>query len=324
MRFTPAPAVPIKGLRARHAVLAGSHRIETRSMMSTRPLRALVPLFCALALAAPATASAVVVGIGDDNPSFFADPHFVALGIHESRLVVPWNTAVTPDASWRRRTREWLNAAAAAHVTPLVSFTGDGFGVPSLGTYTRAVGAFVNEFPTVRRFTAWNEPDWIYRSLGRNPALAAHFFDALSSVCNGCTVVAGDVYLPAAQLAPWLARYAAALHRRPAAWALHDYYDVRDHSTAQLRVLMRYTHGQIWLDETGGVERRGHWQPASPARAAADERYLFSMAQRFPRISRIYHYQWRASRSGWDSALVSLNGALRPAYQIIAKLLGRG
>jgi hypothetical protein len=301
------------------------HRIDVRSPL----LRRLLLVVCLAAAAAAAiapgpAAAAVVVGIGDNNPAFFSDPRFVSLGIEESRLVVPWNTAITRDARWRKTTATWLHAAAAAHVTALVSLTGVGNAAPAVPDYVRAVRAFLTDFPTARRFTAWNEPDWVYRPLSRNPGLAAAYYDALVNACPGCLVVAGDVYLPAPQLAPWLRRYAAALRHRPAAWALHDYYDVRDHSTAQLQVMQRYTRGQIWLDETGGVERRGHWVSASPAQAAADERFLFSLARRFPRISRIYHYQWQvAQRGGWDSALVGLDGRLRPAYNVLAHLLGR-
>jgi hypothetical protein len=255
--------------------------------------------------------------------AFMSDPRFLSLGVQESRLVVPWNAAVTRNPRARQLTRAWLKAAAAAHVTPLVSFTGVAWSVPTVAQYTQAVRAFVKEFPSVRRYTAWNEPDWIYRALGNEPELAAHYYDALSSVCR-CLVVAGDVYLPTAQLAPWLHRYIAALHRHPAAWALHNYYDVRHHSTSQLQLLLRSTSGQIWLDETGGVLHRRNWALATPAQAAANERWLFGLAQRYSRISRIYHYQWRAaSKSGWDSALLSVSGKLRPAYQVIAKLLGR-
>ena len=271
----------------------------------------------------PASAGAVVVGIGDNSPAFLTDPRFIALGIREARLIVPWNTGVTRSGVWRSAIAAWLRAAATDRVIPLVSFAGTGPAPPSLAAYTQAVRRFVAEFPTVQRFTAWNEPDWVYRpALSRHPRLAASYYNALSAACPTCLVLAGDLYLPGPQLAPWLRQYAAALHKRPVAWALHDYYDVHHRSTAQLRVMLRYTSGQIWLDETGGVETRRNWHLATPAQAAANEQFLFSTASRYPRVSRIYHYQWQVTTTGgWDSALIGPDGQVRPAYNVLARFL---
>ena len=128
------------------------------------------------------------------------------------------------------------------------------------------------------------------------------------------TVLAGDVYLPAtgtrtidhavATLGPWLHAYIKGLHHRPAGWALHDYTEIRARNTSQLRTLMSMTSGPIWLDETGGVLRRGHWQyrNQSAAAAARDEQFLLSLTKRYHRIARIYHYEWNGTVSaGWDS-----------------------
>jgi hypothetical protein len=188
----------------------------------------------------------------------------------------------------------------------------------------------VRLFPQVRAYTAWNEPDFSYRRLAREPRLAAAYFNALFVLCRGCTVLAGDLYLPAsgparidgavARLAPWLRAYIKGLHHRPAGWALHDYTEVRAHSTAQLRTLMSMTRGPIWLDETGGVLRRGHWPYANQTAAAAarDEHYLLSLARRYRRIARIYHYEWQGTvRGGWDSGLIAPSGRPRPAYRVL-------
>jgi hypothetical protein len=182
------------------------------------------------------------------------------------------------------------------------------------------VNAFIHRFPSVTRYTPWNEPDWVYRSISRHPGLAASFFNALAKSCRHCMVIAGDLYLPASQLGPWLRAYIKGLRYQPAGWALHNYYDVRAHSTSQLRTMLKLTSGPIWLDEISGVERRGHWQYAnqSAAAAARDEKFLFSLARRFPRVSRIYHYMWRASLiAGWDSGLISASASVRPAYYVV-------
>jgi Glycosyl hydrolase catalytic core len=291
--------------------------------MRHRSPRALATLICTFAAFAllPSAGSAAVVGIGESSPSMFSDPAFAQLKVHEARLLVPWDVATARSERPTLATdTAWLKAARASRVTPLVSFGGIGNYIPSVGKYTSAVRAFLHRFPTVKRYAAWNEPDWPYRSISRHPRLAASFFNALHRQCHGCVVLAGDVFLAAKQLGPWLRSYRAGLRYRPAGWALHDYYDVRSHSTAQLRVMMSLTTGPIWLDEISGVERRGHWQyrNQSAAAAARDERFLFSLAHRLRRISRIYHYEWQGVTSaGWDSGLISPTGAKRPAYYVV-------
>ena len=151
-------------------------------------------------------------------------------------------------------------------------------------------------------------------------------------------MLAGDVYLPAtgvatidrsvATLGPWLRAYVKSLHHRPAGWALHDYTEIRARNTSQLRILMSMTSGAIWLDETGGVLRRGHWQyrNQSAAAAAKDEQYLLSLTRRYHRIARIYHFEWQGVASaGWDSGLIAPNGHIRPAYTVLLNWMrGRG
>jgi hypothetical protein len=293
--------------------------------MITRPRIALLTIIGALALA-PA-AGAVVVGIADQGTAMFSSPLFLKLKVKEVRITVPWNVAAsTSQRAELAHVTAWLKDASADGVTPLVSFGGSGNFIPTAGEYTSAVGAFIHKFPAVKRYSPWNEPDWIYRpALATNPKLAAAYYNALVASCRGCTVLAGDVYLAAPQLKPWLMAYEKGLHYRPAGWALHNYYDVRSHAAAQLQALLSVTSGPIWLDEISGVERRGHWPypNQSMAAAARDEQFLFSLSQRFPRISRIYHYQWEASpRAGWDSGLIGANGKPRPAYQVVATAAG--
>ena len=306
--------------------------------MSKRMSRVIVSIVCAIGfgVAVPATAGAVTIGIGDQNPAMFSDPRFAALGITTARDVIPWDIVTRrADRGDLAAFRGWLSAAEAANVTPFISFGADYRNpaanyVPSVGQYKTAVKAFLKEFPQVKNYTAWNEPDFSYRSLARKPALAANYFNALYEMCRHCTVLAGDVYLPAtgtafidhsvATLAPWLRAYVKGLHHRPGGWALHDYTEVRGRNTSQLRVLMSMTSGPIWLDETGGVLRRGHWQyhNQSAAAAAQDEQFLLSLSKRFHRIARIYHYQWQANPlAGWDSGLIAADGQPRPAYTVL-------
>ena len=284
--------------------------------------RLILPVVCAGALAAaPPSAGAVTVGIADSGTAMFTSPLFGALHVHQARTVVTWDVA--QNAGELAGVRAWIAAAQAAGVTPLVSFSGVTNNVPTVAQYTTAVKAFIHDFPQVKDYTAWNEPDWVYRpKLAKNPRLAAQYNNALVSVCHGCTVAAGDLYLPAPQLGRWLRSYVRYLKPKPRVWALHNYYDVRTFKTSQIQTLEKYTSGQIWLDEISGVERRGHWQykNQSVAAAAKDEQFLFSLPKKFPRITRIYHYQWQDNpAAGWDSGLLDQNGKPRPAYYIVQK-----
>ena len=278
----------------------------------------------------------------------FVDPRFAKLGITTARAVVPWDVVTRPsDGPDLTAFRGWLRAAQGAHVTPLISFGADSTNpaanhVPTVSEYKRAVSAFLKAFPQLNTYTAWNEPDFVYRSLARHPGLAAAYFNALFELCHHCTVLAGDVYLPTAAavptaarasffngiapLGPWLRAYIHGLHHRPAGWVLHDYIEVRGRNTLQLQTLMSMTSGPIWLDETGGILRRGHWwfSNQSATGAASDEQFLLSLTTRYHRIARIYHYEWQGmAGAGWDSGLIGPNGTPRPAYTVLLNWMRR-
>jgi hypothetical protein len=295
--------------------------------MIRRPGKALLALVCLLAfvVALPAAASAkVIVGISDQSPGFFWDSKFQALNIHEARLVVPWDVASAPaERGQLSAVATWLGSATAVHVTPLISFGDNHKSVPSVHQYAVAVNAFIKRFPQVHQYTAWNEPDFTYLSVGHNPSLAAAYFNQLSYASMGRhnTILAGDMFMPAPQLGAYLRQYVRNLRVKPSGWALHDYRDVRGRSTAQLTTMQRYTSGPIWLDETGGIESRGHWnyRNQSAASAAKDEAWLFGLPKRFHRIAYVFHYQWQQVRgAGWDSGLIDASGHARPAYQVVA------
>jgi hypothetical protein len=295
--------------------------------MIRRPGKALLALICTLSCAVvlPAVASAkVIVGLSDQNSSFFSDPKFQSLHIHEARLVIPWDTASSPAQRGELKyVAAWLSYASQTHVSPLISFGDNHRYVPTVHQYVLAIRAFIKRFPQVHQYTAWNEPDFQYLSIARNPWLAAQYFNQLVFASRGHhnTILAGDMFMPAAQMGPYLRQYARYLAVKPSGWALHDYRDIRGRTAAQLTTMQRYTSGPIWLDETGGIERRGHWNypNQSTAAAARDEQYLFSVPKHFHRIAYVFHYQWQADpKAGWDSALLDPSGRERPAYKVVA------
>jgi hypothetical protein len=311
--------------------------------MIRRVLMTSLAALCAGLVVVPAGAGAVTLGIGSPDPGMFSSSRFQALHITTARYGLPYDIVTRRgDAGQLRAFRTWYGAAQAAGVSPLISFGPDSIGsaktrrhVPRVAEYKKAVKAFRKRFPQIKYYTAWNEPDFPYYRLSRNPRLAANYFNALYKVCGRhCTVLAGDVFLPAtgpsarvinhskARLGAWLPGYIKGLRHRPAGWALHDYTEIRGRNTKQLRTLMRLTRGPIWLDETGGVLRRGHWiyKNQSAAAAGRDESYLLSLTKRYHRIRRIYHYQWAAVRTaGWDSALLDTKGRPRAAYWVVLR-----
>lgn len=268
-----------------------------------------------------------MVGVGDESPGMFSSQWFRQLPIKIARYGVDWNAAVTRNHTALNNARSWVNAAVADHVEPMVSFGAPpgnaGNVIPTVKVYTAAVQAFIRKFPQVKVYTAWNEPDFIYRKLAQEPGLAASYFNALVGACHGCTIVAGDVYLPANQgLASWLRAYKKGLRFKPSAWAIHPYNDVRSHNPSQTKTLEQFAGGaQIWFDEISGVERRGHWPYPNQSVNGAnrDEGYLFSMPKQFHNITRIYHFEWQGvAADHWDSGLLGPNGKPRPAYWTFA------
>jgi len=282
----------------------------------------------ALAGAAPAAAKPrVLVGVSDNNWAMFSERSFLRLHVPIARYMVDWNAAIMRDKTALNYARAWIGAALAAHVQPMISFNADpgraGNYIPSVAVYTRAVRAFMRDFPQVKVYAPWNEPDFNYRRLSREPRLAAAYFNVMVRYCHHCTIVAGEVYRATWEgLGSWLRAYQRGLHYRPIAWALHPYDDVRAHTTGQIRTLQRVVHPrQIWLTEISGVERRGHWpwHNQLPNGANRDERFLFTLPRRFHAITRIYHYQWQAVPSAfWDSGLLGPQGKPRPAYWTFA------
>jgi hypothetical protein len=287
------------------------------------------PMVCAVVVGggtAPAAGAKLTVGIGDNSPAMFSSSKFTAMRPQSARQIVFWNVAVMRNKKYLNYARAWLNGARRDGVQPMVTFGGNGNYIPTVAQYTAAVRAFIHDVPTVKLYTPWNEPDWIYRpKLANNPTLAAAYFNALVKNCRGCTVAAGDLYRPVSGtgggLGAWIRAYKKGLRYKPKAWALHPYDDVRAHKTAQIQTLERYIGGaRVWLTEISGVIRRGHWTfgPQSPAAANRDERYLFALPKRFHHITAIYHFQWQGTvdgpHTGWDSGLLGPKGAPRPAY----------
>jgi hypothetical protein len=294
---------------------------------------------CSLAANPPRSDAAVVVGIGDQLPETFTDPLFQQLGIRYSRNFTAWNVALHKDQA--NGLDGWIQAARAANVDPLISFS-QTFGsncparpchLPSVRQYTRAFKAFRRRWPDIRTFNPWNEANHRSQPTFKNPKRAAQYYNVVRRNCRGCTIVAADV-IDEKNMVKWLTvfkRYA----RSPRIWGLHNYRDTnarRGQRFGGTKELLQTVRGKVWLTETGGLVKfvlpDGRTLfPRSTRRAAKAVRRMFSLASRYrSRIKRLYIYNWNGSprRARFDAGLVNPNGTPRPAYRLVKRTLWNG
>jgi hypothetical protein len=144
-------------------------------------------------------------------------------------------------------------------------------------------------------------------------------------VCPTCTVVAGDL-LDGAPMATYLAAYKRALVTTPDVWGLHDYHDATYFQSSGVDALLRATTGPVWLTETGGIvsfTSGTSWLPYDERRAADGVSWVYQLADRRPRIARVYFYQWQGDlANAFDSGLVGYDGTPRPGYHVVRARVG--
>jgi hypothetical protein len=293
-----------------------------------RGARRLVAAVVALALCAGAPAAGAVVptGIADQAPDFLGDPLFTQLGVRLTRVVVPWDAALTGDA----RTERFMRVAADHGVVPLVAFDRardedcsdrPACDRPAPEAYAAGVRAFLARWPAVREIVPFNEPNHRSEPTAGRPELAAAYYAKARRACPGCLLVAGDL-LDAPGLRAWLEAYRAALPEEPAVWGLHDYYDATYFSASGIDTLLDAVPGQVWLTETGGIVRFGAL-PEDEARAAGSIRWMYGLAAARPRVTRLYLYQWESTVfSPFDAGLVRPDGTPRPSLDEVRRALG--
>jgi len=283
-------------------------------------------LVLAGALAAtPAAQARFVLGIGDQSPNMLADARFAALGLRDSRLVVPYDVALDPAQA--PRYAPILETAHARRIRMLVAFSATPSApanLPSVREYRRAVRAFRARFPWVHDLGAWNEANHASQPTARHPGRAARLYNALRAECRGCRIVAADV-LDQAGFTRWVRRFRRVAHA-PRIWGLHDYVDVNRMRDVSIPRLRRATggRGRVWLTETGGVVRFARSFGYDERRAARSTRHVLRIAARRG-VSRVYLYQWTGAPLGarWDSGIVAADGRPRPALNVVESYVGR-
>ena len=156
--------------------------------------------------------------------------------------------------------------------------------------------------------------------------------------CRRCTVVAADVLDQADRVSArrptfrrataYIRTFRRALKSKRTVCGIHNYGDVNRFRTTGTRALISALGCKhYWLTETGGLYKFGSFWNKSTKRGCKTSascqlkatKFLFTLARREKRISRIYDYNWfGATTPRFDAGLVA-GGVARPAYREIAK-----
>ncbi len=277
----------------------------------------------AMAGAAPAPGARLAVGMGDEDPSMFADPLFTSLQLQRVRYVTPWNTALA--ATPARAAADAFLGAARGRYGVLVSFatasnqpTRPG-PAPSSAAYGRAVRAFVARYPWVRTYSPWDEANTCSEPICRKPRAAAAYYRTLRAACPRCTVIAAEVLdTDWRGMRSYLQRFIAAVGRpTPRLWALHPYTDANRFRTVGTRTMLATVPGTVWMTEVGGLYSYGRSFPPSTSRQTRAVRWMIGLAGSSPRIQRLYYYSFDGGGT-FDAGLLWPNGSARPAYGVFA------
>jgi len=287
----------------------------------------LVVLLAALAVAAPA--SALTIGIADQKPDMFSDPRFVDSGIQFARRAVAWDALTSPGQT--AALDEWMNAARAAHVDPLVSFTHSSLDRRQLPTPERLLYEFRRfraRYPWITEFATWNEANHCGEPTCHRPELVAAYWRKLRMACPQCRILGAEV-LDMPNMTSWVKAFRRAAKVQPRYWGLHNYIDANRLRTTGTRRLLKATGSAlIWFTETGGivsrVNRRKVTFPESASHAAVATRFVFDdLVPLSRRITRVYLYHWNSEPGPktWDSALIGPGGKPRPAFRVLERVL---
>jgi hypothetical protein len=285
-------------------------------------------------------ASHYLVGIGDEYEEMFVNPLWQQLHTKIARYIAPYDAVVRRDSL--ARATAWIQGAEEQGAQMLVAFYHSEHTptrLPSVSQYAHDVQKFIKRFPNVRQYQAWDESNRgnIPHYLSSPSASAtARYYQALKRACTTCTVVGLDV-LDQANVGPTL-EYIAAFKREvgrlhtvmPNVWGMHDYSDVNRLESWRTREVGRALGGTVWLTETGGIVHFGGAYPnrngSGLARAAKVLNYTFALASAYPRIRRLYLYNWTGGvdSSRFDAGLTDSRHRPRAGYLVVCRHLHGG
>jgi hypothetical protein len=282
-------------------------------------------------------ASRYQVGIGDEYASMFGSALWQQLHTKIARYIAPYDAVAHRDSL--ARVTAWIHGAEEQGEQILIAFYHSQHTpttLPSVALYKRDVEKFVKRFPNIRQYQAWDEANRgnIPHYLSSPSARAtARYYQALRRACTTCTVIGLDV-LDQANTGPTLEyisefkREVGRLHTvMPGIWGLHDYSDVNRMQSWRTREVSRALGGQVWLTETGGIVQFGGAYPnrhgSGLARAAKVLNYTFNLAASYPRIKRLYIYNWTGgvNSTRFDAGLTDSRSRPRVGYVVVCRRL---
>jgi hypothetical protein len=312
--------------------------------MRNRTLAAALAAVVCLALAPAGAHAALSIGIAENQPTLFSDPLFQSLGAKYARVVMSYDVMTSGDDELQRVT-DYLNAAQAAGVEPLVTFEhARGAAevcksrsnrnkrqckLPTPARYEQNFKLFHARFPFVRVFAPFNEINHFTQPTSRNPKAAARFTDIARKNCPTCKLVVADILDQAdstkakrptyRKTVRYIARFRRALKTKRTICGLHNYSDTNRFRDVGTKAIIRALGcREIWLTETGGIFKFASFK-ASESRQLKATKYMFRLATRNKRITRLYVYTWFGNVTPrFDAGLVA-DGKARSSYFEVKK-----
>jgi hypothetical protein len=294
--------------------------------------RAVLPtllLLLLLCLAAPAQARPKpIVGFGEQNPQIFSDLRWIDLEKPDIRYVMSWDALRT--RAGRGEVDLWMQAAKFRNANVLLSFghsrrPGRELRAPTKKQFTAQFKAFRKRYPWVTTFQAWNEANHGTQPYFHKPKAAAKIYDVIRRKCRTCTVSAPSVLDDGMKMVRWIQTFRKAAKTKVTIWSLHNHIDVNRNTSSGTKLLLKYTRGQVWFTETGGIWNR--WVDGRKIKrynkrtAKRAIRNIFKLQRLKPkRVKRIYVYNWFApaeKRPRWDSGLIDTKGRERSTYKTL-------
>jgi hypothetical protein len=290
------------------------------------------------AAAIPASASAVTVGISDQQPDTFTNALYQPLNLKVARVITPYD--VLDEPAEKQRLDQWIHNAKLAKQTILISFEHSRLQskynkAPSVSAYTTAIKAFKKKYGSRFDISPWNEVN-VCQAPGRmegqpsaicksktGPKLVAQYYSAAKSVFKGRKIVAIDI-LDGSNVSgavSYLRKFKKYVAGTPKYWGIHNYSDTNRGSTSRTSRLIKEIgskKAEIWLTETGGqLKLRG--KEYGETRAANALKCMFSMPKKFKQIKRLYIYQFNGADASndFDAGLISPNNAERLGYTVV-------
>ncbi len=289
---------------------------------------AVLTLTLAAGTTKPVPAEALTVGVGDNGPGMFNDPHFQRLETRISRKILPYDFY---KHQWDRdNLDQWMAGAKAQGIQPLVAFNHSNVRpkrLPSVGQFRYALRYLLRKYPQVRTISPWNEANHHTQPTAKRPKRAAQYYNAARKICRRCKIVAADV-LDQKNMLPWIKKFRR-YAKRPSLWGLHSYRDTNRRISwrrSATRKLLKKVRGKVWLTEVGGLVAFGRNYRYSESRAKVATRRTLALAKKSRRIQRVYFYAWHGTDHArmrrpylWDSGLMGADGKPRPAFYVLRK-----